>query len=64
MTQEEAWIQKVREYDRETGGPYVVPPFMQKAEEKENTQDDERPDSGKPDFVASGEETSTHRSIA
>ena len=51
MTHEEAWAHVHRQISAETGGPYVVPPWLKKAEEKEGTQD-ERPDSGEPGFAS------------
>ena len=57
VTHEEAWTYVNRQISAETGGPYVVPPFMKKAEETH--EDDERPGLPEPG-LASGEETSTH----
>jgi len=41
MTHEEAWAHVNRQIDAETGGPYVIPPWVTKKEEEEGRENKE-----------------------
>ena len=62
MTHEEAWAYVNRQISAETGGPFVVPPWLKTTKEKEDiedTQDDERPGCGTPSRTPKENDTHT-----